>query len=163
MKSFISKLQVPNGQLAFFTRFDDDLVDEMQAFMQTMPQCEEQLVHRFSPGLYSRELTLPAAAICISLVHNTEHQYVVSKGTAVVWSKTRGVQIMRAPCAGVTLAGERRIFFVQEEFRITNFHATTETDPEKFIAGATSSRDVSHIKKFDPFITALFEPVKELK
>jgi hypothetical protein len=153
-----------NSRAAFFAPFNDSVVDQIQAWLERLPQCEVNLTHRFSPGLYSREVTMPAYSMCVSLTHKTEHQWIVSKGEAIVWSKNMGAVKLKAPMAGITKPGERRVFFVQgEDFVITNFHATDETDPEKFIEVATERRDVSHIKEFDPFIRMLFEnPVKLL-
>lgn len=145
-----------------FNEFTDELVDRLEWFMKKLPQCEEILTHRFTPGLYSRQLTMPTGAICVSLTHLTEHQFTVSRGSATIWSKEGGVQLVNAPFHGITKPGTRRVFFVHSELVITNFHATNETDPDKFIAQATSERDLSHITDVEPEIKTMFNLPKEL-
>lgn len=99
-------------------------VDWLQYALGHAPPVEMPLQHRFTPGLYSREIFMPAGAVVVSKVHKTEHQFVVSKGRVSVWSEADGVVELRAPHAGVTKPGTRRILVVHEDTIWTTFHPT---------------------------------------
>ena len=115
------------------------------AAMKKMPQVECPVVNRFTPGLYTREMSLPAGTIAVSLVHKTEHPFVVSKGKLSVWTEGEGVKEISAPFTGITKAGTRRIVYVIEDAIWTTFHATRLKDSEKIGAKIT------------------FDPLKKLK
>jgi hypothetical protein len=88
------------------------------------------VVHRFTPGLYVRELTVPAGMYVITKVHHTEHPYVISKGRIRVWTEAGGVVELAAPYCGITKPGTIRLALTMEETVWTTFHPTTETDIE---------------------------------
>src|SRR5271166_3441358 len=97
-------------------------------------ELEMPLVHTFTPGLYSRQITMPAGAGVISEVHKTEHQFVISKGVVTVYIEGKGMETLRAPHSGVTLPGTQRLLLVHEETVWTTFHCTVPedgSDPEK--------------------------------
>lgn len=103
-----------------------------QAFrhLQTMPKAPEILVHRFTGGLYSRELTVPKGCIAIGKLHKTRHQFVLLKGRLAVWTKD-GVSEIRGGEIGITEAGTQRIVYAFEDSVFVCFHGTNETDLEK--------------------------------
>ena len=101
-----------------------------------LSRCEMPLVHRFTPGLYIREIFMPKGALVVSLKHLTEHPFVVSKGHAAVLTET-GVQQIKAPHCGITKAGTQRVLFIHEDCVWTTFHVTNETDPEKIVSQVT--------------------------
>ncbi len=86
------------------------------------------LVHRFTPGLYIREITMPRGAVLTSRVHRTEHPYVVSKGCCMVFTEDRGWQRVEAPHTGITQPGTRRLLAIIRETVWTTFHVTDSTD-----------------------------------
>lgn len=108
------------------------------ALMQQMPQVECPITHRFTPGIYAREMFLPAGTLAVSLVHKTEHPFVVSKGKLRVWTEREGVKEISAPFIGVTKPGTRRVVLVLEDAIWTTFHATKLKDPEKIGRKITS-------------------------
>ena len=107
-----------------------DLVDRMRA----SPHLEREdlpLVHRFTPGMYIRELHLPAHVAVVTMVHKTEHPYVVSAGELLVWTKEGGVQNIKAPFCGITKPGTIRLAVTLTPVIWTTFHVTNETDMKK--------------------------------
>lgn len=102
--------------------------DQLQLVMAQLPQTELPLVHRFTPGLYVREIFMPKGTVVISKIHKTEHPYVVSKGVVSVWIDGVGVQKIVAPYTGITKPGTRRILYIHEDTVWTTFHPTDETD-----------------------------------
>lgn len=99
-----------------------DTVSEKGGTLPEMP-----VRHTFTPGIYSREITMPAGSILTSKIHKTEHQFVVSRGRCSVFDGA-GFVTIEAPYHGVTKPGTRRLLVVHEETVWTTFHATTATD-----------------------------------
>lgn len=93
-----------------------------------LPQVDCPLVHRFTPGLYSREVQVPAGTWIITKVHKTEHQFVLASGTCLVWTEADGVQRVNAGDVGVTKPGTRRVVYTPTGCRWVTFHPTNETD-----------------------------------
>lgn len=98
--------------------------------LRQMPPADLPLVHRFTPGLYVREIFMPKGALVISKVHKTEHPFVISKGHAAVWTPGEGVQQLKAPYCGITKPGTCRVLFIHEDCVWTTFHPTGETNVE---------------------------------
>lgn len=80
------------------------------------------VVHRFTPGLYAREIFMPAGSLLTSKIHNTEHPFVISSGKVSVWTREHGVITLSAPHTGITLPGTRRVLFVHEDTTWVTFH-----------------------------------------
>lgn len=83
-------------------------------------------VHLFTPGLYSREFTMLPGDRVTSKIHLSEHQYILSQGSAIVFQDGKEV-ILTAPCRGVTKAGTRRILQIPDNSLPcvwTTFHRT---------------------------------------
>lgn len=87
---------------------------------------ELPVIHRFTPGLYAREIFMPAGTLLTSRVHNTEHPYVVISGVARVYIPGVGLQRLEAGHVGITKAGTRRLLFIEEDCRWITFHPLVE-------------------------------------
>jgi len=107
-----------------------DLVDRLRATDRVV---EVPVQHRFTPGLYIREVMVPANTAVITHVHKTAHPFVVSKGRIFVWTKNGGVVFLEAPFTGITEPGTCRLAVASEDTVWTTFHPnpTNETDVEK--------------------------------
>jgi hypothetical protein len=114
----------------------DELVDAFEVAMSTseFPPLDFPLTHRFTPGLYIREIFMPAGSLLTSKIHKTEHPFVISKGVVSVWTKETGAVLYRAPHTGITYPGTRRVLFVHEDTIWTTFHVGDETTVEEFEA-----------------------------
>lgn len=88
------------------------------------------LVHRFTPGLYIREILMVAGTFVITAKHLTEHPFVISKGKVRVVEEGKEALILEAPHTGITQPGTQRVIYVLEDTIWTTFHATEETDVE---------------------------------
>jgi hypothetical protein len=94
-------------------------------------QAKGQYVHRFTPGLYSREMFIPKGSIITGVTHKTQHPFVISQGDISTWCPNGKTVRMKAPFTGITEAGTRRLGFAHEDTVMTSFHVTNETDPDK--------------------------------
>jgi hypothetical protein len=115
----------------------------LQASLARLPQVEMPLTHRFTPGLYVREIFMPKGTLVISKIHKTEHPYVVLKGHAAVLTEDGTVQQIKAPFIGITKAGTRRVLFVHEDCVWATFHPTDLTDPAAIEEQIIEKRDLS--------------------
>ena len=107
----------------------DELERRMLAAGAAVGYTALPLVHRFTPGLYAREITMPAGTLITSRIHRTEHMFVVSKGRVSVWADGAW-QLIEAPHTGVTKPGTRRVLYIHDDCVWTTFHATPHTTPE---------------------------------
>jgi len=105
-------------------------VDVLLSGMSKLPQVDCPLIHRFTPGMYTREIFMPSGTLIVSKIHKTEHPYVITKGSVSVWIEGVGVQLFKAPYVGVTKPGTRRILFIHEDCNWMTFHATNHKTPE---------------------------------
>lgn len=109
--------------------------DDIEAKMARFPQVRLPLNHLFTPGLYIREVLLPAGTLLTSKIHMTEHPFFISRGRVLVWSGIEGEepQLFGAPYTGVTKPGTRRVIYAYEDTIWSTCHAnpTNETDVTK--------------------------------
>ena len=127
-------------------------VDVLQHDLAQFPPGEFPLTHRFTPGLYAREIFMPAGSLVVSRVHKTEHPYVVLSGRVRVWTEEGGVVEISGPHVGITKPGTRRVVFILEDCRWITFHPTTETDLEQLRVELTDTPDVSYVRQLDPAV-----------
>jgi len=116
--------------------------DGVEAALAKEPQLDCPVTHRFTPGLYIREIFMPASTppvetVVTSRIHLTEHPFIVSKGRLKVWHEESGWQLIQAPFTGITKAGTRRILIIVEDTVWTTFHVTNETDPDTILSQIT--------------------------
>jgi hypothetical protein len=102
-----------------------DQIDELESFILTngiLIDCP--LKHVFTPFLYTRTILMECGALLTSLVHKFEHQYIISKGTALIKIGDGEWQRISAPYIGVTKAGTRRVLYIESECIFTSIHHT---------------------------------------
>lgn len=92
----------------------------------------------FTPGLYCREIFMPAGAVVISRVHALCHPFIISKGRALVYmgGEQPWVELV-APHFGITEPGTRRLLFITEDCVWTTFHVTDKTDVDEIVRDIT--------------------------
>lgn len=106
-------------------------LDELESVLTEYPKAELPVTHRFTPGIYIREIFIPAGTMLTSMEHKTEHPFVISQGKIIVTSENEGKVVYEAPFTGITKPGTRRALFAETDVVWTTFHATEETDVEK--------------------------------
>ena len=111
-----------------------EAINRLEAELAKCLPCEYQLVHRFTPGLYTREWSAKAGVLCTSKIHRTEHQFIISKGSAMIWTDGVGWKLFQAPHHGITKPGTRRVLHILEDIIFTTCHATNKTSAEEIEA-----------------------------
>jgi hypothetical protein len=98
--------------------------------LRALPQLDCKEKHYFGPGLYVREVTMPAGAIIVGKPHKTEHLCVMLQGHMRVKNENGEVVELKAPATFVGKPG-RKIAYIIETVVFQNIFATEETDIEK--------------------------------
>ncbi len=89
------------------------------------------LTHSFAPGVYVRQIKIPAGTVIIGKIHKHAHPNFLLEGKVSVFTESGGVEELEAPLQMISPAGTKRIVFAHTDTVWTTIHATTETDLEK--------------------------------
>lgn len=85
-------------------------------------QCEQPEPHHFfAPGMYARELTVPAGMLIVGKIHRHEHFLFVLSGRAEVISEF-GRFTVEAGHISVSPAGVKRIVLSMEDTKFVTVH-----------------------------------------
>lgn len=94
----------------------NDKIDELElAMLESCPTVDCPLIHRFTPGMYVREIIMYKDSLVTSQVHDTTHPFFVLAGKVVVYSGNDGEQYIEAPYSGTTTPGTRRVLKIEED------------------------------------------------
>ncbi len=102
-----------------------------------------KLRHFFTPGQYIREITMKKGSIIVTRKHLIDHVFIISKGIVTVFEAGVGIKILEAPYTGITLAGTKRLLYVNEETIWTTTHPNEkdETCPDKIVIEVTEEEE----------------------
>lgn len=95
--------------------------------MLGMPQVSLPVRHFFSPGVYARELSIPAGHCLTGAVHKYEQLNILSQGTMQVLTED-GIREVSAPFTVVSPPGTKRIAYTITDCVWTTILGTHETD-----------------------------------
>lgn len=56
----------------------------LESASRDLPQVDCPLKHHFAPGLYAREIFIPAGSVVVGKIHRHSHINVISQGSAIV-------------------------------------------------------------------------------
>jgi hypothetical protein len=113
---------------------DGSFKEKLGTLMGRMSQAEQTdcpLKHHFSPGLYLREIFMPAGTVVVGRVHKTEHFNILVKGACVIVHDDFRREELRAPMVFVSKAGVQKVLYILEDMIWMTTHVTDETDLEK--------------------------------
>lgn len=88
------------------------------------------LEHTFVDGAYIRKITMPKGAFLTSKIHKVCHPYFVMKGDVSVLTEI-GVVRIKAPYAGITPTGTKRLLYIHEETEWITVHVTKKKNLKK--------------------------------
>jgi hypothetical protein len=108
----------------------ENFIDQVELKIMGTEEIDFPLTHSFTPGMYIRQILMPAGSILTSKIHKTTHPFVISKGDISVWTKETDTVRFKAPHTGITIPNTRRLLYAHEDTIWTTFHATNETDVE---------------------------------
>lgn len=108
-------------------------IEQVEGRLLDFAQVDMPLTHRFAPGVYFREIRMPAGTFVIGHEHKTEHFNVILSGRADVLVDGQVVEL-RAPMVFVSKAGVRKMLYIREDMVWATIHPTTETNVEQLEA-----------------------------
>lgn len=104
-------------------------IAQAERSMLQLPQAECSVVHHFGPGLYVREVHMPAGILAIGHAQRFEHLNVFLKGRVLMLKDDGTTQELVAPMMFVGKPG-KKAGFALEDVVWQNIYATDETDIE---------------------------------
>ena len=102
-------------------------IDRLEAAFLEFDQVECPVSHYFGPGVYIREVIMPAGAYIIGHNHKDEHMNVMLEGRLTLIREDGTREELTAPQTFLGYPG-RKIAHIHETVRWQNIYAVTETD-----------------------------------
>jgi quercetin dioxygenase-like cupin family protein len=90
---------------------------------------ELETIHHFAPGIYARELRIPAGVLLTGKIHKTEHLNILAKGRIEISNMGESRELI-APYTFVSPPGTKRAGYAHEDSVWITIHPTEETDIE---------------------------------
>lgn len=102
------------------------IVADLEKEMLGMPQADCPVAHHFGPGIYIREVTLPAGIFAVGHAQKYEHLNIMLTGKVAIVDDG-AVRVLEAPMIFTGKPG-RKVGYVLETCVWQNVYATEETD-----------------------------------
>jgi len=136
-----------------------DKIEHLEGALIMLPQIDLPLAHYFAPGVYYREIFMPAGVFVIGHQHKTEHFNIVLTGSASVMIDGK-VEVITAPCTFKSLPGVRKILYIHEDMRWATIHPTDvqdlgELEELLIIKSDTYKEHEPEIRKFQLYLGGL--------
>ncbi len=109
---------------------DQSKIEQVESHLLDLPQVECPVVHHFGPGIYIREVTLPAGTLAIGHAQRFEHLNIMLTGAVAMVGDDGQTKVLRAPMIFVGKPG-RKLGYVLETCIWQNVYATDERDIDK--------------------------------
>jgi len=119
------------------------LVKEMGA----LPQVDCPLKHYFAPGVYIREIFMPAGSIVIGKIHKTEHFNIIQKGCVTIVREDGTHETLKGPLTFVSYAGVQKVLYIHEDTVWSTVHITQNRDLENLEAELIEPDDYPRVNR----------------
>jgi hypothetical protein len=104
-------------------------IPEIETRLLDLPQVDCPVIHRFGPGLYIREVRLPAGCVIVGHRQRYEHMNIFLQGRLTMLNPDGSTMELSAPMM-FTGAPGRKCGYIHEDVVWLNIYPTTETDVE---------------------------------
>lgn len=106
------------------------------------------LRHTFTPGIYTREIFLPAGSVLTGKIHRHEHPNFLMAGVVDVFTENGGLERLEAPMWCVSPSGTKRAIHVIEDSIWVTIHANpSNTEDLKELENMVIVRDYNELPK----------------
>lgn len=102
----------------------------LENVIKDMPQLEFETKHHFAPGIYTRELFIPAGTVLTGKIHRHEIMNVLVSGTIRVTTDD-GIETLTGPMIFNSQAGTKKAGYTETDVIWLNIHPTELTDLEE--------------------------------
>ena len=106
-----------------------DPIETLEAEHLQLPQVECPVTHRFAPGVYLREIHMPAETFVIGHKHNTTHFNIIIQGSCLV-SIDGKARTLKAPETFVSEAGVRKVLYTLEDMIWQTVHVNPDDEQD---------------------------------
>jgi hypothetical protein len=89
------------------------------------------LKHSFAPGVYVREIFIPAGVLIVGKIHKHAHPNFLMSGKVSVLTESGGAETLTGPRSMISPAGTKRVVYAHEDTVWITVHVTEETNLEK--------------------------------
>lgn len=96
-------------------------MQELIKIVDQVPQLEIPVTHHFSPGIYAREITMPAGCTGVGHIHKHQHLNIALTGHALVTCDGQTYEV-RASFIMESMPGAQKAFQVFEDLRWITIH-----------------------------------------
>lgn len=107
-----------------------EVIKRVAEEMKQMAQIDCPVTHRFTDGLYLREIFMPAGSVVIGKIHATRHFNIILSGECIV-ATVEGVQHIRGPYTFESEPGVQKCVINITNVRWQTTHVTAKTDLEE--------------------------------
>ncbi len=107
--------------------FTESDVQALETALCCLPQADCPVIHHFGPGVYIREVHLPAGASVVGHAHRHTHLCVMLAGRLTMIGMDGTRREVSAPATFMGKAG-RKLAVIHEDVIFQNIYATDETD-----------------------------------
>lgn len=114
----------------------DEMLDRVESQMIEIGESEFETSGFLVGGMYVRSIFIPAGSFLTSKVHRSDHPFILSAGSIVIYTEDGGEQVLHAPYIDITKAGTRRFAKALTDCLWTCIHRidkTTDKTTEKEI------------------------------
>lgn len=103
-------------------------VYEVQDRIGQAPAVEMPVRHHFAPGLYLREIFMPAGTLVVGKMHRTCHYNIITQGVVKLLSNDGTITEHRAGDVFLSNPGVKKVLYIVEDTRWLTPHPTNKTD-----------------------------------
>jgi len=139
-------------------------VQRLEKVMLAEEQVDCAVIHRFSPGVYIREVHIPAGTVAVGHYQKTRHLNIFLQGSVTMFNEDGSRTDLTAP---MIFTGEpgRKVGHIHEDLVWLNVYPTEETDIEilegiyldKSEAFLQSIPEINRVADIDDFNSAIDE------
>jgi hypothetical protein len=101
---------------------------ELEKEMLNQEQVEIPVTHRFSGGVYNREIFIPKGTLLTSRVHKFDHFDVMLSGDISIATNGDDVERLKGQHVIASEVGKKRLGYAHEDTVWMTFHAAPELD-----------------------------------
>lgn len=91
-----------------------EAVVALQNALATMEQLDLPPKHHFAPGMYGRELAIPADSVVVGKIHRHQHITILLSGTATI-NTDKGMETITGPHTWISQEGAKRALYTHTD------------------------------------------------
>jgi hypothetical protein len=128
-----------------------DAIEQLESVLLELPQVDCPVLHHFGPGIYIREVRMPAGTFAIGHRQKEAHLNILLSGRVAMLDGDGTPKVVSAPFMYSGSPG-RKVGYIIEDVVWQNIYSTDETNIEKLEARFLDKSNASnefHQKMFD--------------